>query len=120
MKIYFIKATKIMLPFLLVILSGVVSAGQTSCDVKVTSLYVEDDGLVTIKTNSRNDWTTICSLSSERMGVGTTTCAMWLSMIRGFEKNSELFRIRYQTDGFTCSDMATYGSSPVPRYVMDL
>lgn len=89
------------------------------CNVKLRDVLVYGDGSVNVRHTGLNDFTFICNLKTERLGVDTATCAMWTSMVLALKKNGNTAQFYYSGNG-SCATLLTYANSPAPRYIGDL
>lgn len=65
---------------ILLVFSVNIKAEPNWCTGKITRLYVTNGGVLVIRGNWRNEYTTICSLEGEWKGVKVDTCKGWLSV----------------------------------------
>lgn len=105
--------------FLILLLLPMHAWAAYSCSVKVVNVLVYQDGTVNVLHSGRGDYTVICSLSSDRNQVSTSTCAMWTSMLLAIKKKDGTAEFYFNGDG-NCSTIATYGLAPVPVYIGDI
>lgn len=105
--------------FLILLLLPMHAWAAYSCSVKVINVLVYQDGLVNVFHTGRQDYTVICSLSSDRNQVSMATCAMWASMLLAIKKKGGTAMFYFNGDG-DCSTIATYGLAPVPVYIGDI
>jgi len=89
------------------------------CNVQVRYVLVYADGSVNVFHTGRNDYTYICNLQEARLGVDTTTCAMWTAMVLALKKNANTAQFHYVGSG-SCATLTTYSSSPAPLYIGDI
>jgi hypothetical protein len=91
----------------------------TECRVTIGAVLVYRDGSVNVLHSGRGDYTYICNLSSERLGVSPTTCAMWTRMLQSLKLVGKRADFYYQLEPtFTsCADLPTYSASPAPVYI---
>lgn len=90
-----------------------------NCIGNVTNLITYASGDVMIYASWRNQWTVICNVNQERQGVKPQTCFTWFSNISSSMTEDKQVRIYYTTiDQAECATMPTYGSAPVPYYVL--
>ena len=89
------------------------------CNVQVRHVLVYSDGSVNIFHTGRNDYTYICNLKDERLGIDTTTCALWTAMVLALKKNGNTAQFYYAGSG-SCGTLPTYTSSPAPKYIGDI
>ncbi len=90
------------------------------CNVKVLSVLVYNSGMVNVTHSGRNDYTMICSLSTDYGGVSPSTCAMWTAMLQSIKKKNGTAQFYFYETAGSCATMATYGSAPVPGYIGDI
>jgi hypothetical protein len=86
------------------------------CDAQVKNVLIYSDGSVNVKHSVRNDYTMICNLKIERLGVSTETCSMWTAMLLNFQKNASLAQFYYSGTG-SCATLPVYSYSPAPLYI---
>lgn len=89
------------------------------CNVQVRNVLVYSDGSVNVYHTGRSDYTYICNLKTERLGVDTATCAIWTSMVLALKKNANTAQFYYAGSG-SCATLPTYTFSPAPVYVGDM
>lgn len=94
-------------------------AGVAQCRVDLLAVLVYNDGSVNVMHSARNDYTFICNLNQDRLGVSAATCAMWTAMLQSLKKAGKRADFYYYTDSrFTsCANLPTYSTSPAPVYI---
>ncbi len=90
----------------------------TSCSGFLTNVISYANGDVTIYGLWRTDWTQICNLNQERLGVSPQTCFSWFSIMSSAITENKQVVVYYPTlTQAQCATMPTYASAPVPGYV---
>ena len=89
------------------------------CSVNVKNVLVYKDGIVNILHSGRGDYTIICSMSGDYLGVSVSTCAMWTAMLQAIKKKAGVATFYYDGVG-TCATLPTYAAAPVPVYIGDV
>jgi hypothetical protein len=89
------------------------------CNAQVRNVLVYSDGSVNVYHTGRNDYTYICNLKEERLGVDTATCAIWTSMVLSLKKTANTAQFYYAGSG-SCATLPTYTASPAPKYIGDM
>lgn len=90
----------------------------TACSGFLTNVISYANGDVTIYGLWRTDWTQICNLNQERLGVSPQTCFSWFSIMSSSITENKQVVVYYPTlTQDQCATMPTYASSPVPGYV---
>jgi|SRR5688572_8237073 hypothetical protein len=105
---------------LVMALLPVTSFANLSCIGTVSDVLVYADGTVGIKQSETGDFTFICNLKEERLGVSTATCALWTSLLINVKENRSKAEIFYRVTGTTCRDLPLYANSPAPWYIGDV
>lgn len=100
------------------LLSHNVLAGTFACDVNIQNVLMYHDGSVNVRHSGRNDYTYICNLNNERMGVSVTTCAMWTSVLVNLQAQDKKAAFYYNVPEITsCALLPIYRESPAPVYI---
>lgn len=86
------------------------------CDAQVDNVLIYSDGSVNVKQSVRNDYTMICNLKTERLGVSTETCSIWAAMLLNFKNTGSQAQFYYSGTG-SCATLPTYTYSPAPLYI---
>ena len=102
--------------FFILALTSFNSLAAFNCTVTVKRVLVYGSGAVNVLHTGRNDYTVICNLNEERLGVSITTCAMWTSMLQNIRENQHKAVFHYNGDG-ACATLPVYGSTPAPVYI---
>jgi len=102
--------------YLFVLLVSPQANATFSCNVNINSVLVYASGAVNILHSGRGDYTFICNLKQDRLGVSITTCAMWTSMLTNIHNNKSKASFYYGGEG-SCSTLPTYSASPAPVYI---
>lgn len=89
------------------------------CSADINTVLIYKDGLVNVLHSGRGDYTVICSLNNDRLGVSPTTCAMWTSMLLQLKKDAKKAYFYYDSapQYNSCATLPTYGSAPAPVYI---
>jgi hypothetical protein len=89
------------------------------CNVDVINVLIYSNGNVNVKHTGRGDYTVICNLKQERQGVSIATCALWASILSGYEKENKKATFYYNTapDYSSCAELPIYNSAPAPVYI---
>jgi hypothetical protein len=85
----------------------------------VLAVLIYSNGSVNVKHAGRNDYTVICNLKTERLGVSVTTCAMWASTLFDSKKNNLKMQFYYNSHANydSCAELPIYAASPAPVYI---
>ena len=105
---------------LIVVFSFVQSAyASFDCEVNIHTVLIYKSGLINVLHSGRGDYTGICNLNGDYMGVSATTCAMWTSMLLQLKKDGKKANFYYDTTPQynSCATLPTYGSAPAPVYI---
>jgi hypothetical protein len=87
-----------------------------SCSATLTAVLVYNDGSINVFHPARNDYTYICNLNTPRLGVDTTTCAVWTALMLSARKNGTPVTFYYPGTG-SCATLPVYSNSPAPTYI---
>jgi len=87
-----------------------------SCNTIVNAVLVYNDGSINVLHPARGDYTYICNLNTPRLGVDTTTCAMWTALLLSARKAHTPVSFYYPGTG-SCATLPVYGNSPAPTYL---
>ena len=92
------------------------------CAVNVKAVLMYANGSVNVRHDARNDYTVICSLKQERLGVSLSTCALWTSTLLNLKKDGRKAIFYYNTASNynSCATLPTYGNAPAPVYIGDV
>ncbi|GAA0464095.1 hypothetical protein GCM10009096_00690 [Parasphingorhabdus litoris] len=89
-----------------------------SCGGPVTNVITYGTGDVMILGSWRGDWTVLCNVNQERLGIKPQTCFTWFSSIStAITENKDLYVYYTTINAPECATMPTYGNAPVPYYV---
>jgi hypothetical protein len=86
------------------------------CTVKINNVLIYRDGAVNVLHTGRGDYTVVCNLNAERLGVSPVTCAMWAAMLQHIKKNNGNANFYFEGTG-SCATLPVYGESPAPLYI---
>jgi hypothetical protein len=86
------------------------------CTVKINNVLIYRDGAVNVLHTGRGDYTVVCNLNAERLGVSPVTCAMWAAMLQHIKKNNGNASFYFEGAG-SCATVPVYGESPAPLYI---
>jgi hypothetical protein len=102
-----------------VLADGPRTEAATECRATIDAVLVYSDGSVNVRHSGRGDFTVICNLKTERLGVNTTTCAMWTAMLQSLKEAGKRADFYYTLDArFTsCANLPTYWDAPAPAYI---
>lgn len=89
---------------------------DSSCTGSVLEHLVYNDGTLMIRSNWRNDWTSLCSMQAPWKGVSTEACFAWFGLVTTARTHAKPVVI-YYAGSFTCPSLGTYGNAPAPLYV---
>jgi hypothetical protein len=92
-------------------------SAQQWCVGTLSFLFVDAAGAVNVLPSARNDYVQLCNVNGTWGNIPTTTCLAWLSLARNALQRGSAVTI-YYGDAPVCSALPTYGSAPVPNYVM--
>ena len=92
------------------------SFANFDCSTKILHVLVYADGSVNMFTAVRNDYTYVCNIETPRLGIQTTTCAIWTAALFEARKNNSNIALYYSGDG-SCATLPTYSNSPAPVYL---
>lgn len=87
-----------------------------SCSVVPTAVLVYADGNVNVHHAGRNDYTYVCNVTTPRLGVDPTTCAMWTAILLSAKKDNRAVSFYYPGSG-SCATLPVYSNSPAPTYI---
>ncbi len=88
------------------------------CAADINAVLIYKDGRVNVLHSGRGDYTVICNLNGDYQNVGSTTCAMWTSMLLQLKQNAKKAHFYYSTTQYnSCAALPTYGSAPAPEYI---
>lgn len=90
---------------------------QVWCTGTADNIYVTTDGSVVFQASYRGDYTQVCNLQGAWQGVPIETCFTWYSSLMSAKAHNFPVILYYQTT-YTCATLPTYGSAPVPYYIM--
>jgi len=105
--------------FTLLLSISTLSEASYSCTIDVAQVLVYGNGTVNVFHQGRGDYTYICNLSTPRLGVSITTCAMWTSMLQNIKKAGGKALFKYSGTG-SCATLPTSGNSPAPYFIGDV
>ena len=101
-------------------LAGVTSnAAPQWCQGTVVNLFVYSEGSVYVRPSFRNDYVRICNLNADLNNVSVATCVSWFSILKSATQRQATVLIQY-ADAPSCDAIPTYGSAPMPGYVMQM
>jgi len=89
-----------------------------ACNTTISAVLVYYDGTINLLHPARGDYTYVCNLNTPRLGIDTTTCAMWTALLLAARKNRSNVSIYYPGTG-SCATLPVYGNSPAPTYIGD-
>ena len=98
-------------------LTPISASAAFQCSASISKVLTYKSGVVNVMHSGRNDYTVVCSLSAERLGVSVATCAMWAATLHNIKRSGGTATFYYDGTG-SCSTIATYESAPVPTYIM--
>ncbi|MBU1620768.1 MAG: hypothetical protein KJ556_04840 [Gammaproteobacteria bacterium] len=89
------------------------------CKVDLHAVLIYGDGTVNVLHSGRGDYTHICNLSEERLGVSPTTCALWASMLVTLKKDGKKADFYYNSTPQynSCATLPHYSGAPAPVYI---
>jgi hypothetical protein len=94
-------------------------ADQLWCQGTIQSVLMYSDGRVMIVGSWRQDYTQVCTTQGSWGGISTETCLSWYGAAIKARADHSNVTVNYgNAQGFTCSNVPTYGSSLVPGYLM--
>src|ERR1700710_96690 len=94
-------------------------ADQLWCQGTIQAVLMYSDGRVMIVGSWRQDYTQMCTTQGSWGGISTETCLSWYgAAIKARADHSNVTLNYSNAQGFTCSNVPTYGSSLVPGYLM--
>jgi len=102
--------------FLFMLPSAAYADGQW-CEGTFDRVWVDYLGNVLAVPSWRSDHVRICSLKGVDGRTDTVTCSMWYTIISESVKTGRGTIVHYD-NAPACAQMPTYGSSPIPYYVM--
>jgi len=112
------KRIKVVFSVLMLLLSSSTAiAAPQWCSGKIGYLWIYSDGGVFIRPSWRGDHVQICNINQNHGQITPQTCAGWLTFLRNAVTNQEA-TIIYYSDAPACQVMPTYGSAPIPGYIM--
>ncbi|HET7867823.1 MAG TPA: hypothetical protein VFL86_25750 [Burkholderiaceae bacterium] len=89
------------------------------CMVKINHVLIYRDGAVNVHHTGRGDYTVVCNLNTDRLGVSPVTCAMWAAMLQHIKKNNGTANFYFDGAG-SCATLPTYAGAPAPVYIGDM
>lgn len=102
------------------VLAGLTCGAQSAqqwCSGTLSYLFVDTSGAVYVNNSWRGDYVILCNVNGTWAGIPTTTCLAWLSLARNALQRASYVTF-YYSDAPACNAMPTYGSAPVPSYIM--
>lgn len=103
---------------LLLMIAVVASAGANAesiyCEGKIDNSYITNGGDVVIRGDWRDHWTKVCNVNDSDV----VKCSLWTSYVTSAVQNNLKVTVSYSNTGYTCSNLPTYTSAPVPAYIM--
>lgn len=89
------------------------------CKVDLHAVLIYGNGLVNVLHSGRGDYTVICNVSEERLGVSPTTCALWASMLISLKKDGKKADFYYNSTPQynSCATLPHYSNAPAPVYI---
>ena len=89
------------------------------CRVDLHAVLIYGDGSVNVLHSGRGDYTVICNVSEERLGVSPTTCALWASMLISLKKDGKKADFYYNSTPQynSCATLPHYSLAPAPVYI---
>jgi hypothetical protein len=94
----------------------VAALADYGCSTRANTVLVYNDGSVNVVFAVRGDYTYVCNLVTPRLGVDTTTCAMWTALLLTARKNASNVMLYYSGSG-SCATLPVYSNSPAPYYL---
>lgn len=111
--------TNIALGLASVVTSVAAVATPQWCQGTVSRLWIYSDGTVYVNSSYRGDYTRICNINSEIGGISSINCAAWFSILKSaVQRQSQV--IVFYPEAVSCSTLPSYGSTPLPGYVMQV
>lgn len=107
---------KLLLIFVLTIISKALYADTLWCTGKILNTYVSAGSGVFVKPDW-GDWKLLCGLDGSRHSIGTETCQAWLSLAQVSIAADKRLTIKLENVSGECSTQANNGSFPKPVYV---
>jgi hypothetical protein len=95
------------------------NAAPQWCSGTMANLWIYSDGSVYVYPSYREDYTRICNVNVDTNGVSAASCLVWFSILKSAVQRRSSVMIFYN-DAPSCATLPTYGSSPVPAYVMQM
>ena len=95
------------------------AAAFYECNVKIVNVLVYSNGSVNILHSGRGEYTYVCNLNTERLGVSPTTCAVWFGLLEAIKKKNGTANIYFSGEG-SCATLPIYDNAPAPVYIGDV
>ena len=112
------KAIKLLATCGLLLGSFAANAALLECYGDITRSYISDDGTVYIKSTWKpQDYTAMCNVSQDRLGVNPEVCKGWLTYITTSIVTKKKVVVTYANVS-SCTEIPAYGGSPKPTYIM--
>lgn len=92
-------------------------AGQW-CEGTINNLWVNSSGDVLAVPSWRGDHIRFCNLKGLDGTTDAVTCSVWYASLSEALKSGRPTTVNYSFDSPVCSQIPTYGSSPIPYYIM--
>ncbi|MGD8112538.1 hypothetical protein [Vibrio sp. TRT 17S01] len=93
------------------------SFAKITCHGKVKNILQYSNGLVTVLTDYRNDYTAMCDIDSDRGTVSPETCKGILSVLLTAHSSGKDIVVNYSGDQYACNNLPAYSAAPNPVYV---
>ncbi len=93
-------------------------ATTIACQGTISNLLVDSAGHVLITGTWRNAVTQICSVNGDLGTISATNCSIYYSLLETAYLNQEQITIYYDAVTYTCANLPTYASSPLPAYMI--
>lgn len=114
------KARKATAATVLAGVAAMAAASSARADVYCSGPLLEHlvyaDGQLMIRSQWRNDWTVLCSVTGTWKGVPMETCYSWFGLLTSAKTHNKPIGIYYIGDT-PCNALPVYSNAPAPVYV---
>jgi len=97
---------------------GTVAHADISCVGTLGGVLLYSDGSVMIQGSWRGDWTMICNTQTGWGSIDGSTCFAWYAAAVSAAKSHTGVQTYYYGSTYTCANLPTYSSTPVPVYLL--
>jgi Mlc titration factor MtfA (ptsG expression regulator) len=94
---------------------GALAAPQW-CFGKIPNVLTYAQGDLMVFSSWRNDWTVLCNVNGERLGVSAAVCRSWQAILLSAQAQGKTVVVHYY-EAPSCDALPTYHAAPGPGYV---